>query len=163
MRPPHALRASAARPPRLSSASAALSRASLDAASRKEDRPLLHQRRAIVALAGRTAARLMGGVMRTGCAISRPLVPRWLGAAARCWCPRRATMADAGRTLAVRRADEARTRWPDDDAWRRRLVERCWSRTRAARATSCVCRREFSFVVAPPPAGRRSGDAPAMS
>ncbi|KZT75802.1 hypothetical protein F511_47173 [Dorcoceras hygrometricum] len=101
--------------------------------------------------------------MRTGCAISRPLVARWLGAAARCWCSRRATMADAGRTLAVRRADEARNRWPDDDAWGRRLVERCWSRTRAARATSCVCRRDFSFVVVAPAAApvmlrRVSGD-----
>ncbi|KZT76953.1 hypothetical protein F511_46024 [Dorcoceras hygrometricum] len=34
---------------------------------------------------GRPAPRLMGGVMRTGCATSRPLVARWLGAAAR-WC-----------------------------------------------------------------------------
>ncbi|KZV47702.1 hypothetical protein F511_42641 [Dorcoceras hygrometricum] len=49
-------------------------------------RAALHQCRALMALAGRPTARLMGGVMRTGCATSRPLVADWLGAAARCCC-----------------------------------------------------------------------------
>ncbi|KZV06884.1 hypothetical protein F511_45636 [Dorcoceras hygrometricum] len=67
-------------------------------------------------------------------------------------------MADAGRTLAVRRADEARNRWPDDDAWRRRLVERCWSRTRDVVRVPPRFFFRGGAAAGRPPLRRRSGD-----
>ncbi|KZV06794.1 RNA-binding protein 40-like [Dorcoceras hygrometricum] len=74
------------------------------------------------------AARSMGGVMRTGCATPQPFVARRLGAAACCCC---ATTCDDVR-------HEVRS-------WLAR-----WALV--ARAAAVI------FVVAAPPAGRRSGD-----
>ncbi|KZT76910.1 hypothetical protein F511_46065 [Dorcoceras hygrometricum] len=83
---------------------------------------------------GRPAPRLMGGVMRTGCATSRPLVARWLGAAARwCYAP---TCNDGQHEV-------------------RRCLAR-WALVARATAANFSCGGGAA-------AGRRSGDAPTMS